>query len=102
MVFVPTRQAPVEPHEAAAAPRRPDHLNVPDTSDDGKHLRWRAVVHAPGKEVVQTSWHLTACNEPLSLEAHCPHGQELMQVQQDPDGHCLVNGRCARCDAPTN
>jgi hypothetical protein len=101
MVFVPTHHSPVEPHEAAAAPRRPDHINVPSTSDGGKRLQWRAVVHAPAKDGVQTSWHLTECGAPLEPQAHCAERQRLMEAQQDPDGHCLVNSRCARCgDAP--
>ena len=96
MVFVPTRQAPVEPHEAAAAPRRPEHLNIPGTSDT-RRLAWRAVVHAE-KDAVKTTWHLTTCAAPLERTAHCPAGQQLIDSQQDPDGHCLNDGHCARCD----
>ena len=100
MVFVATRQAPVVPHEAAAAPRRPDHLNIPNTADGRPHLRWRAVVHAAEKETVHTSWHLTACSAPMDPHAHCAQGQRLIETQLDPDGHCLVDGCCGRCNDP--
>ena len=98
MVFVPTHQAPAEPHEAAATPRRPDHLNIPTTEEQRRKLSWRAVVHARDKEAIRTTWHLTTCSSPLDPLAHCPQGQELMKGQQDPDGHCLVDGHCGRCD----
>src|ERR1051326_7899342 len=106
MVFVPTHQDPAEPHEAAATPRRPDHLTVPNPEEQPRKLAWRAVVHASDKESIRTSWHLTMCSAPQDPQAHCRLGQELMATQQDPDGHCLVDGRCGRGDhassAPTD
>ena len=96
MVFVPTHQSPAEPHEAAATPRRPDHLNVPNSEEQPRKLAWRAVVHASNREAIRTSWHLTTCSAPEDPQAHCPEGQELMATQQDPDGHCLIDGRCGR------
>lgn len=102
MVFVPTHQAPDSAHEPATAPRRPEHAAPPSTSDDREHLSWRAVVHMPSMESVATSWHLTACSAPLDAQAHCPRGQELMQANGDPDGHCLVHERCMRCEQSPN
>src|SRR5690349_6853969 len=98
MVFVPTHQGPAEPHEAAATPRRPDHLTISPTEEKQRKLSWRAVVHASDKDGIRTTWHLTRCSAPLDAQAHCSQGRELMQGQQDPDGHCLVDGRCGRCD----
>jgi hypothetical protein len=95
MVFVPTHNDPVEPHEASAAPRRPDHAAPPTP---GKRLSWRAVVRATKDHTTLTSWHLTACSAPQDPAAHCPAGQQLIEAQQDPDGHCLVDGACGRCE----
>jgi hypothetical protein len=98
MVFVPTHQTPVEPHEAAATPRRPDHVQISSGTDVRERLPWRAVVHANEQQSATTSWHLTSCSSPLDPGMHCPTGQQLMEAQQDPDGHCLVDGHCGRCD----
>jgi hypothetical protein len=99
MVFVPKDHGPVEPHEAAAAPRRPDHAGpLPPAAGGGKRLDWRAVAHMNKEKAVTTSWHVTACRAPQDRAAHCPIGQQLMDKQQDPDGHCLINGQCARCE----
>jgi hypothetical protein len=96
MVFVPTHQTPVEPHEAATKPRRRDHVTISNT-DVRKRLPWRAVVHSD-KDSTHTSWHLATCAAPLDAQAHCPEGQRLIETQQDPDGHCLIEGHCTRCD----
>jgi hypothetical protein len=97
-VFVPTHQAPAAPREASAAPKRRDHVAVPSASEVPRSLAWRAVVHSADNQAVHTSWHMTSCSSPLDPLAHCPAGQSLMDLQQDPDGHCLADGRCARCD----
>jgi hypothetical protein len=97
MVFVPTHQAPVEPHEAAATPRRPEHVHIATNPDARGRLPWRAVVHASEQQTATTSWHLTGCTAPLDAAMHCPTGQQLIAAQQDPDGHCLIDGHCGRC-----
>ena len=98
MVFVPTHQTPAEPHEAAATPKRPDHAHIPTSATSERH-QWRAVVHSTGDVSVTTSWHLATCSAPVDPAAHCPEGQNLIAAHNDPDGHCLVDGRCARCEA---
>jgi hypothetical protein len=97
MVFVPTRDQPTEPHEPGAVPRRQDHVQPPSNPPAESQLRWRAVVHAPDREAVQTTWHMVACEAPLDPEQHCEQGRELMQSVGDPDGHCLIDGNCPRC-----
>jgi hypothetical protein len=29
---------------------------------------------------------------------HCPEGRRLLSTGDDPDGHCLLDGVCPRCD----
>ena len=50
------------------------------------------------QEAVQTAWHLAGCTAPHQAEAHCPEGQRLIESVGEPDGHCLLDGRCARCE----
>jgi hypothetical protein len=45
------------------------------------------------------SWHIAACSAPSDRAAHCPEGQRLFEALGDPDGHCLIEGECARCEA---
>jgi len=60
-------------------------------------MTWRAVVHAPDRDSVQTTWHHAGCTTPLEPAAHCPDGQRLLETVGDPDGHCVVDARCYRC-----
>jgi len=68
-------------------------------------LRWRVVVRTGDKGKIDPSrpsrplaWHLVSCIENELLEAHCPEGQRLIASGDDPDGHCLLDGVCPRCD----
>jgi hypothetical protein len=98
MVFAPTRANPLEAHEPAGALRRPERVARPP---DGlaRCLTWRAVVHIQDRETVQTTWHLAACDSPHEPAAHCPTGQRLPESVGDPDGHCLIDDNCARCQS---
>ena len=66
-------------------------------------LEWRAIVHAggdvnrPGSRV--TEWHIVRCQQPTLVEAHCVEGRRLIESEGQPDGHCLIDGSCLRCDA---
>jgi hypothetical protein len=95
MVFAPTRDFSGAPtHDPAAAPKRREHLEL-QSERAGPRLRWRAVVHMVDRDhTVRTTWHLVGCAAPEDPSAHCPKGQ-----QDDPDGHCLIDGHCARCGA---
>jgi hypothetical protein len=91
MVFAPTRHIARASHEPAAAPKRLDHLAPPTPGQPGKRLAWRAVVHMSGDSSCQTAWHVAGC------AGHCAEGERLLAANGDPDGHCLVEGACARC-----
>jgi hypothetical protein len=95
MVFAPVRDPGLFSHEAAAAPRRPDHADPP--RQDAHRGSWRAVVHSGADGLVQTSWHLASCRSPFDPEAHCDAGRHGLETAGDPDGHCLADGACARC-----
>ena len=67
-------------------------------------LRWRVVVQTegpldPSRTTPPLAWHLIGCSEPARAEAHCPEGRRLLTAGGDPEGHCLVDGVCARCGA---
>jgi hypothetical protein len=58
---------------------------------------WRAIVQVANRDTVHTTWHLAACKAPSDLASHCPEGQRLLQTNEDPDGHCLIDNECGRC-----
>src|SRR5205807_1161041 len=65
-------------------------------------LYWRVIVSTAGtidgsRSSRPLSWHLTACTDAASDAAHCRQGRELRAGNGDPDGHCLIDGECARC-----
>ena len=69
-------------------------------------LRWRVVVRTGGKGKIDPSrpsrplaWHLASCTENELPAAHCPEGRRLIATGDDPDGHCLLDGVCPRCDS---
>ena len=69
----------------------------------GERLHWRAHVRTTG--VLETSrtshglsWHLVECADPTQLDSHCPVGVDKLSTGADPDGHCLVDGACPRCE----
>ena len=69
-------------------------------------LRWRVVVRTgekgkidPSKPSRPLAWHLATCADTELPEAHCPEGRRLIAIGDDPDGHCLLDGECPRCDA---
>jgi hypothetical protein len=96
MVFAPTRDVSVGEHEPSASPKRRDHVEAP--SGGGERLPWRAVVHVSDRDAVHTTWHIAGCAAPVQADAHCPEGQKLIETLGDPDGHCLLDGQCARCE----
>jgi hypothetical protein len=99
MVHAPTRDPGATPaHEPAQAPRRLDHVAPGSPSDGGVRLPWRAVVHPRDGDTFQTTWHLAGCAGPMEAAAHCAEGQRLLEAFGDPDGHCLTDGTCARCE----
>jgi hypothetical protein len=68
-------------------------------------LRWRVVVRTGDKGKIDPSrpsrplaWHLASCTENELPAAHCPEGNRLLAVGDDPDGHCLLDGICPRCE----
>ena len=69
-------------------------------------LRWRVVVRTeghldPSRVTPPLAWHVIDCSEAGRAEAHCPEGRRLLTAGGDPEGHCLIDGDCARCpDAP--
>ena len=71
-----------------------------------RRLRWRVLVRTgghldPSRVTPPLAWHLVGCSEPARAEAHCPEGRRLLNAGGDPEGHCLIDGGCARCpDAP--
>jgi hypothetical protein len=69
-------------------------------------IRWRVVVRTGGQGKMDPSrpsrplaWHLASCTSTESLEAHCPEGRRLIETGDDPDGHCLLEGVCPRCES---
>jgi hypothetical protein len=86
----PVEQAPETPVNKPPVPPR---------------LRWRVFVRTGGQGKLDPSrparplaWHLVSCIDNELLEAHCPEGQRLIASGDDPDGHCLLDGVCPRCD----
>jgi hypothetical protein len=68
----------------------------------GGRLRWRVVVRTnghldPSRATPPLAWHLVGCGDPARTEAHCLEGRRLLTAGGDPEGHCLVQGVCARC-----
>jgi hypothetical protein len=100
MVLTPSGRSPeilVDP-VPAAAPQRGRRVAQPVTTPDTA-FAWRAVVHTSDPEAVRTAWHLASCPATEEPGAHCPEGQRLIASVGEPEGHCLVDGRCPRCEA---
>lgn len=66
-------------------------------------LRWRVFVRTgrgaldAARPARPLAWHLTSCADAEALDAHCEIGRPLVAANDDPDGHCLVDGACPRC-----
>jgi hypothetical protein len=60
-------------------------------------LSWRAIVHVLDRESVRTEWHMATCTAPYDPAAHCTEDRRLIATLGQPDGHCLMGGRCLRC-----
>ena len=76
---------------------QPEHSATPE-----ERLLWRAVVRvgstfAAAREGDRVEWHLVGCDAPLGEGTHCNEGQHLVETIGQPDGHCVLNGRCGRC-----
>lgn len=81
--------------EATATEVRPPAVGTP-------RLYWRAVVKGDrklgdGHLDAGLAWHLAHCVELSGADGHCPEGQRLLKAQGNPDGHCLNDGVCLRC-----
>ena len=68
----------------------------------GKRLYWRAVVRTGGqvaasRERDRVEWHLAACVAPHAAGSHCTEGEHLIETTGQPNGHCVIDGRCGRC-----
>jgi hypothetical protein len=68
-------------------------------------LRWRVVVRTgasgkldPSRPSRPLSWHLVTCADSGLAAAHCEEGRQLLLTNDDPSGHCLLDGVCPRCD----
>ena len=67
-------------------------------------LRWRVVVRTAGKldpsrPSRPLAWHLVTCSDSEQPEFHCAEGRRLLAAGDDPDGHCLLDGVCPRCES---
>jgi hypothetical protein len=69
-------------------------------------LRWRVLVRTgasgkldPSRPSRPLSWHLVTCADTALAAAHCAEGQQLLLTNDDPSGHCLLDGTCPRCSA---
>jgi hypothetical protein len=70
----------------------------------GARLQWRVIVPSTGRADASgtpapLAWHMAACREPSVASAHCASGQRLLVAASNPDGHCLTDGVCPRCEA---
>ena len=68
-------------------------------------LRWRVIVRTGSTGKLDQSggsrplaWHLATCADVEGPAAHCHEGTRLLLGGEDPDGHCLLDGACPRCD----
>ncbi len=70
----------------------------------GARLHWRVIVQSTGKldpsriAARTMAWHMVECVDPLLASAHCQQGQVLLAAGGDPDGHCLIDATCPRCE----
>jgi hypothetical protein len=67
-----------------------------------ERLFWRAVVRTGGmfaasRERDRVEWHLVGCPVPHAEGSHCTEGLRLAETSGQPDGHCVIDGRCGRC-----
>ena len=67
-----------------------------------QRLYWRVFVHTEGtidgsRSTRAPSWHLVACSDPKNPDAHCEQGRAFLQINGDPEGHCVADGECRRC-----
>ncbi len=67
---------------------------------------WKAIVRTGGtfaasRERDSIEWHLVDCPAPRAQGRHCNAGQHLLEIGGQPDGHCVVDGRCGRCGETT-
>jgi len=71
-------------------------------SSTAPRLRWRVLVRTDGLDPSRPSrplaWHLATCLDPERPACHCALGRKLMVDNLDPDGHCLLDTACPRCD----
>jgi hypothetical protein len=67
-----------------------------------ERVYWRAVVKTGGRigasrEKDRVEWHLAACEAPRTEGSHCNEGLHLIETVGQPDGHCIINGKCGTC-----
>jgi hypothetical protein len=104
-----TSVAPDAERPVDKAPETPDTPETPETPvlkpPVPPRIRWRVVVRTGGQGKMDPSrpsrplaWHLASCTASEDPEVHCPEGRRLLAAGDDPDGHCLLDGVCPRCD----
>jgi hypothetical protein len=69
----------------------------------GDRLHWRVIVPTqgrldPSRGTQPLAWHLMECSDAALLDGHCAVGRRLLADGSDPDGHCLIDGTCPRCE----
>ncbi len=73
-------------------------------SPEGQRLFWRGVVRLGSHSTTPISdrveWHLVDGPAPRAAGTHCNAGQHLVETIGQPDGHCVLHGRCGRCGEP--
>jgi hypothetical protein len=95
-----TNASPASSDTPAVVPRREGVIHPPPVKE--RTIEWRAIVHVGDLDTASatpTEWHAAQCENAAAPERHCAEGRRLIDESGQPDGHCLVKGRCVRCQA---
>ena len=105
MGFTPARTTSFDPSDAQrildaqlSAKANRGRSIVHPNANAPRRLAWRAVVRSRDHDSLLTEWHLVGCADWTAVNAHCPEGRRLIQTIGQPEGHCMVEGRCLLCD----
>jgi hypothetical protein len=93
-------QSTIEP--AAEPTRATRSKRAAATTSPRERVFWRAVVRTgstfgASRERDRVEWHLAGCAVPHAAGSHCTEGEHLLETTGQPDGHCMIDGRCGRC-----